>query len=89
MATKTSTIQTIGTQDGIEHANTLSQEGADADTLRACSLPSNDWGTSSSEAWYFASRKHGLRDTDANRTAYCEAYEVAARKRCAELAEEE
>ena len=82
----TTTIATIGTQDGIEHADTLAAEGADSDTLKACALPSNDWGTSSAEGWYFASRKHGLPDTDENRVAYCAAYEAAARARCAELA---
>lgn len=84
----TTTIATIGTQDGIEHADTLAAEGADAATLEACSLPSNDWGTSSAEGWYFASRKHGLPDTDSNRAIYFAAYEAAARARCAELAAE-
>lgn len=79
-------IARLGTQHGREHADTLAVEGADADTLEACSLPSNDWGTSSSEAWYFARENNDLEDTESNRAIYFAAYEAAARARCAKLA---
>lgn len=84
-----------GRDDGAEHADDLanpahtgieSEDASELETLRACSRESNDWGTSSSEAW--ALIRGDDRFGAAWKLAYCEAYEKAARERCGELAEE-
>ena len=84
-------IRSLAIEAGMDAAAELANEGADAATLEKCGSASNDWGTSSSEAWYHQSRREGFRDladNDAARTLYCEEYECAARARCRELAAE-
>lgn len=83
----------LGAEHGREHAEELASEGADAATLAACALPSNDWSVSSSEAWSLAGSKAigggALEESeDPARLIYCQEYEHAARVRCGELAAE-